>query len=229
MSQKKEKKEEHENLRKRDLEYALKKSADTFMNGMLYSMVHKTIANFMSPDRKDFNAKVFLLESIGSGTEFAAFDFTNGVLDAIIQPNLDTFSKWVPWTISTAALSSIVSRAVQTPVKNYSENGEFSFKDFSKDLKEATPQLVGFNTMKEYADMALPPKEKLGGKYMRTTLCLAAGNAGSMAASLPAMYPKYPVKVLLLGFLPTIPLCFVENAIFTSVKSFTKPFRLLPK
>lgn len=217
-----------------ELEYTIKKGCDTFMNGFLYSMVRSTISHAMNygneeENEKGFTVKSFLTESVCTGIEFASFDFTNGVCDSIFKPNLNTFTKWVPWTIGTSSLSAIISKSIQYPLMCSATNQKITSKGYKEEIKMAIPHSIGFNLTRLYADMVLPPKEKIGGKYIRSTLCITAGNFGSAMLSLPSLMPYYPIKSIALGFLPIIPLCFIENAIFSSVKSLTKPIRLLPK
>ena len=227
MSKKETTPEEPISSRKNDLDYTIRKTSDIFLNAAFYSMVRQTIANAISHGPPaTFRASHFLAQAVSEATEFASFTFTNGICDAIFQPNLDTFAKWVPWTVTMSALSSVVARTVQTPIKNYRETNSFSYKGFKTDVQEAAFQVVGFHTARECTDMLLPPKEKCGGKYIRSTLCLIGGNAGSLSTSLPFLIPHYPLKSIFSGFLTTIPLCFVENAIYSSVKSMTKPLML---
>lgn len=218
-----------------DLIYTFKKSCDTFLNGFLYSMIRYTIShamNFGNSDElneKEFNVKSFLTESVCTGIEFASFDFTNGICDSILKPNLNTFTKWIPWTIFTSSLSATVSKSIQVPLINNINNGKSSYNGYKEEIKTAIPHSIGFNLARLYADMVLPPKDKIGGKYVRSSLCITAGNFGSAVLSLPSLIPHYPVKSIAAGFLPIIPLCFVENAIYSSVKRLTRPVRLLPK
>lgn len=217
-----------------DLIYTVKKSCDTFLNGFFYSMIRSTISHAMNfgneeYNEKEFSAKSFLTESVCTGIEFASFDFTNGICDSIFKPNLNTFTKWIPWTVFTSSLSAVVSKSIQNPLINNINYGKLSYKGYTEEIKMAVPHSIGFNLTRLYADMVLPPKEKIGGKYIRSSLCITAGNFGSAVLSLPSLIPQYPMKSIVIGFLPIIPLCFIENAIYSSVKSLTKPIKLLPK
>lgn len=217
-----------------DLIYTIKKSCDTFLNGFFYSMVRFTISHAMNfgndeNNEKEFNVKSFLSESVCTGIEFASFDFTNGICDSIFKPNLNTFSKWIPWTVFTSSLSAVVSKSIQLPLMNNANYGKLSYKGYEEEIKVAIPHSIGFNLTRLYADMVLPPKDKIGGKYVRSSLCITAGNFGSAVLSLPSLVPQYPMKSIVLGFLPIVPLCFIENAIYSSVKRITKPIKLLPK
>lgn len=215
-----------------ELIYVLCKTADDFLIGFLFSVVRNTISNFMnisneSAENNEFKPQSFLVDSICVGVEYSSFQLTNGLLDVAFQPNLNTFGKWIPWTITTSACSAVVSRSIQNCLQRISRQEKFSFENYKNQLKASIPQSIGFNVSRLYADMILPPKQKLGGKYMRSTFCLLAGNLGSAAITIPAHIHQYPLKSMVFAFLPMVPLCFVENALLTSVKQLVKPLRLV--
>lgn len=205
--------------RKPENEYmqVLKKSLNLGMYGGSYQVVRNMIRVVMDQDYK-FNTKDVMAEAIITAIEHSSFELVDGLAYTTFKPNLNTFGKWIPFTLTTAATASVVNQATQLIVKKIKKE-EQKPTDFFFNVRHNT----AFNFSKSAAEMLLPP----WGKYIRTTASLGIGNLGATLVDIPSFRKAgVPFSTIGMASLMIPPMCMVENAIYRSIKSTLRPLAL---
>lgn len=210
------------------LSLALRSSARDFAAGSLYGAFSVAIDRMLSPRSAPLQPAKAAAAVVHSGVEMAAFDFVDSVSYALLQPDLSSFQRWIPWTCCTAAVSTALAKAIKVPLENLERSGRCSYKNYVNEVEDNVLSSVGFNVLGGIADMYLPSPRKIGGKFVRSSVQLVAANAGAHAMSYPLFRCKYGVgaKSQLKAFLFSLPTIPLQNALFRSsrhlVNSFSK-------
>ena len=119
-----------------------------------------------------------------------------------------------------AVVSTCIGKVFEVPINNYINTGKFSFNGYLDEIEDNMLPQVGFNLMSGFSDMFLPPPNKIGGKYIRSSLSLVSANLGAHAFGYPVFHAKYGIqaKHQAKTFLYSIPSIFITNAIFRSCR-----------
>lgn len=209
----------------------LKNSANLMMYGTAYGAATQSlyhILNYTNAKKEPFIFKEGAVTAICEGLDLASFELVDGIAYSIIKPNLNSFGKWIPWTVSTAALSAAVNNAIKLPMVNsVIRNKGISYDGYVATTEGAMINAAGFNVGKGMAEMLLPPKEEIGGKYIRNSLTFYLGNVGSTAAIAPfAFHFGFKPTNLLIHLVTCIPTVLTQTGVLQMCKSVLKPLAL---
>jgi hypothetical protein len=201
---------------------AFKSCFNLLLYGTGYGVVRNGIGFWMSGTGERFDFSSFLGDSVMKGVRLTAFPITEKLAYAAFRPNLNTFAKWVPWTIGTTVVSSAIIPAARSVFCKKRETTD------SDGFWHKVPLEIGFNVGHGFADMFLPRSAELGGKFIRTTAALMAGHFGSAVCGAPRFMIKDHVSVrqIATALLVMLPMTAVENAVYLSSRSILKPLAL---
>lgn len=203
-------------------------SSRNFASGSIYGVFSLIIDHLLSSNRDLPSFSKAASTIVQCGVEMSSFDFVDSLSYAILQPDLSCFRKWIPWTCCTAAVSTVLAKAIEVPLENLEKKGKFSYKGYLNEVEDNILSSIGFNVAGGIANMYLPPPSKIGGKFIRSSARLVAANLGAHAAGYPLFKCKYGLsaKNQLKAFLFSLPMIPIQNALFRSshhlVKSFAK-------
>jgi hypothetical protein len=174
----------------------------------------------------------FARVSLADGLGLSLFHLVHRTAYAVFQPNLNTFTKWVPWTVAAAAVSSATSSLFELAIRSKPDRQKWTTKDSVAHVALSIVPSAGFRVGAGLAAMYLPPADRIGGPFIRSSGKLIAGNTLSLMALLPAAVaigrtpPREAFKVLGIRLLQLPFRVAVENAIYRSVKSTLQPLAL---
>jgi len=209
------------------LKGALKHTANKFIHSSVFGAVRYTVSSFLRQD-DPFSVSDMTKTIVETGVDFTAFDFVKSLTNYHYKIDYSKPGVVIPTFAAMSVVSSALSNLVQTPLKNKETNGKYSMKGYWEDTLFGSCSSIGFNTGKLYLGKLIPPSEKMGGAFIRSTAKILAGNLGSTLTTFPIMTVKnkIPVKNIAIGYLMTIPLVITDNALYTSSAKIAHPLMI---
>lgn len=205
-----------------ELRHTLKKSANLAIYGAGYQAVKQSIMIAMNRDYRP-SPRLVIANCAETATTLASFKLVDGVAYSLTKPDLGTFRRWLPFTITTAAAAGALNHAVKKMIfsQNFTKSPETESQNVPS-LSVDVAHSIGFNVTRSVAKMLLPR----WGKYPRTTAALGVANIGGALAVMPLVGKGVSVTDFAKGMLWMVPVVPIENAVFRSVKKVLKPLAL---
>jgi hypothetical protein len=141
---------------------------------------------------------------VNFGVSRWAFHLTDRLAYSLFRPKLDTFAKWIPWTLTTTAVSVVVSDAFLVQLNKRVFTDRWSFEGWTISALRALIREAGVWRAQEAGRMLLPCPGKVGKKYVWTSLArLGGGSALVSIECLVGVWKAAPFGVAVNGCLKT--------------------------
>lgn len=225
-------KERKEETKKQAYIKACKKSANIFIASSTYGVLRTGLTSFLTLQIPSISEIVSA--ALQEGVNFTAFPFVKELASATVGEDIEKQKPYVliPVYAGLSAVSSLAINLLRMPKKKdektQKETKNYDYKQFFKNVQATAISTSAFNVASHYLGAALPKPQTIVDSYLNSSAQILVGNAAGMIASMPVLMKEANVSVpeMALGYFVTVPLVFVDNAIYYGAKNITKPLRI---
>lgn len=190
---------------------------DSFLNGAKFQAFRNMTDLILAQQSYLQDPVIFTHSCVMSGLGFSLYPLIDSFAQIVVKPDLQPYYKFVPWTFSTAFVSTTLSNTISQLFTNCVVDRENrpSFAEWSKQLVQGTASSGGFQIGMRLAHDLLPPPSKVGGVFAHSTAAMAMGDFMSSLCRAP--FQKKTIRSVLTEFKNNLPAIIFDQAILTGM------------
>ena len=218
-----------EELEKESFVDVCKNGFNLFLTSSVYGASRTLITSYLQ--QKKTNLSEISVNALSDGLDFTTYQFYKNLAKITIDPKLETRKPYIliPAISALSIAASLTNYFIQKKVtpKETKQTNEPEEDNFTN-IAMASISTTGFNVASHYVSKRLSKPKSIVDQYLNSTYSIIAGNVCGTLLLTPYLTLKFGNHPLssLLGCVFTVPLVFVDNAIYYAVKGLTEPLYL---
>lgn len=185
-----------------------------FLRGARFQAI-KNLSDLVLPQNSFLqDPVVFAHRCVMTGLGFSLYPLVDSVGQVIVKPDLQSYRKFVPWTFSTALVSSAVTNAVSL-IGSCMIEGKSAFTGWHQRLLPSAASTGGFQLGMRLAHDILPQPCKMGGVFAHSTAVMAMGDLVGSVCRAP--FEKKSPRDVITEFVRGLPGLIFDQAMLTGM------------